>query len=152
MNVEELRRKYRPDSVLALFVGESSPAGGTFFYAGNSQMYRYMREVFGHPPDFLEWFKAKGYYLDDLSLRPINWNTTSERRKAHRGNIPGLAQRIGEYDPIVIVTVLKSIGPAVEAAIEMASSRAQHHVVAFPGNGQQGRFRREMAEIIPKLP
>lgn len=43
MNVEELRRKYRPDKVLALFVGESAPAGGTFFYAGNSQMYRYVR-------------------------------------------------------------------------------------------------------------
>ncbi len=50
VNVEELRQHHRPEKILTLFVGESAPAGGTYFYAENSQMYRYMREVFGSPP------------------------------------------------------------------------------------------------------
>jgi hypothetical protein len=62
--VEECRARYRPKKILTLFVGESAPAGGTFFYFGNSGMARYMQQVF--PPqggDFLEAFKERGWYL-----------------------------------------------------------------------------------------
>ena len=152
MNVEGLRHQYRPEKILTLFVGESAPSGGTFFYAENSQMYRYMREVFGNPPDFLSRFMSKGCFLDDLVLTPVNHRSDAERRAAHRASIPSLADRIAEYSPLAIVAVPKKIGPAVEEAIFRASSSAQHYVVAFPGNGQQGRFRREMAAIVPKLP
>jgi hypothetical protein len=36
----ELRARYRPTKVRVPFVGEEPPASGTFFYAGNSQVYR----------------------------------------------------------------------------------------------------------------
>ena len=44
---EEMRARYRPAQVSVLFVGESAPAGGKFFYDGNNQMYRAFREALG---------------------------------------------------------------------------------------------------------
>ena len=39
MTNEELRRKYRPGRVRLLFIGESPPASGRFFYRRNSGLY-----------------------------------------------------------------------------------------------------------------
>jgi hypothetical protein len=53
-----------------LFVGESRPAGGTFFYAGNSHRFRYTAEAFGYQAsvaagaeEFLTRFMELGCYL-----------------------------------------------------------------------------------------
>jgi hypothetical protein len=37
-SLESLRQSYRPQQVRVLFVGESPPAGGTFFYRANSNL------------------------------------------------------------------------------------------------------------------
>jgi hypothetical protein len=54
--VEETRRSFRPAKIATLFVGESAPAAGVFFYYGNSGMTRYMRraieQVSGPTDDF----------------------------------------------------------------------------------------------------
>jgi hypothetical protein len=63
-----------------------------------------------------------------------------------------LADRIAEYQPQAIVTVLLRIKEIVEAAAAAAGSDAPTYAVPFPGNGQQARFLREMADILPKLP
>jgi hypothetical protein len=62
-----------------LFLGESPPAGGTFFYYANSKLYDATREAFeaGIPAlrrtdDFLDAFKRLGCYLEDLSPVPVN--------------------------------------------------------------------------------
>ena len=60
MSVEETRARFRPPHILTLFVGESAPIGGTFFYYGNSGMTHYMKqaveEVLGVSDNFLERF------------------------------------------------------------------------------------------------
>ena len=71
-DLEKLRRSFRPHRITTLFVGESPPQGGTFFYRGDSVLYHKMREALGASADFLAEFKAKGCYLDDLVLYPIN--------------------------------------------------------------------------------
>lgn len=43
---ELLRRRYLPKETRVLFVGESSPSGGTFFYAANSNLYFATEEAF----------------------------------------------------------------------------------------------------------
>ncbi len=78
MNSEDVRARYRPRDVDVLFIGEPPPAGGTFFYAGNSSRYYATEEAFrrGVPEllsgDFLDDFRALGCFLDDLCLRPAN--------------------------------------------------------------------------------
>src|SRR5690242_19723225 len=76
--IEALRLKYRPPVAYTLFVGESAPASGRFFYHGNTLFTRYMQNAFdaayGHSTDvpFLMRFKSFGWYLDDLVLTPVN--------------------------------------------------------------------------------
>jgi hypothetical protein len=156
MQHDELRAAYRPSAIRVLFVGEAPPAGGTFFYAANSQVYRYLKEVLephlGWPTDFLAAFAARGYFLDDLVTEPVDHIPLGERTPIFRKSVPLLAHRLREYRPQLIVTVLKRIEDHVEESRQVAGIEAPHYKVPFPGNGQQANFRRRMAEILPHFP
>ena len=43
--VEATREQFRPKRVMTLFVGESAPASGDFFYYGNNAMLRHMQRA-----------------------------------------------------------------------------------------------------------
>jgi hypothetical protein len=152
--IEAIRARYRPERITTLFVGESAPFSGRFFYYGNSAMSRYMQRAMAldASSDFLEAFKACGWYLDDLVLEPVNRLTKAERKAKWLGAQDSLAQRIAEYQPLAIVTLLRAIKDIVEAAAIAARCDAPRYAVPFPGNGLQGRFLSEMAHIIPRLP
>jgi hypothetical protein len=68
--VEATRLSFRPERITTLFVGESAPASGDFFYYGKSAMTRCLKEAIENAlaktDDFLEKFKRYGWYLDDL--------------------------------------------------------------------------------------
>jgi hypothetical protein len=156
IDVEAVRQQYRPARITTLFVGESAPHGGAFFYRGDSGMLRYMRStvepVLGRSDDFLKTFKAYGWYLDDLVLKPVNHLSNSQRRALCRAAQHSLAERIAAYQPQAIVSLLKSIEPSVRAAAIAAGSNAPLYAVPFPGMGQQVKFRDAMRHLIPKLP
>ena len=83
--IERLRLQYRPERITVLFVGEAPPASDSFFYRGNSGLTNYMRDALGGPEgdiEFLSWFKARGWYLDDLVTTPIE--NLGDRRKKCR--------------------------------------------------------------------
>ena len=154
---ETIRAQFRPERVLTLFVGESAPHSGAFFYSGDTQMLRSIRraveEVLGKSDDFLETFKAYGWFLDDLVLTPVNHIKEKSLRRAKCLEAQGsLATRIAAYQPKAIVSLLKSIEPFVNTAADAAGSDAPRYVVPFPGMGQQSRFKNAMASLIPKLP
>ena len=154
--VEAVRARYRPERIKTLFVGESAPYSGDFFYCGNTAMLRYMRRAvelaFGETGNFLESFKAYGWYLDDLVLTPVNHLTKSQRKAKCLDAQKSLADRIVVYQPEAIVSLLIVIEPFVNAAAITAGNDAPRYAVPFPGMGQQVRFHAAMARIIPKLP
>ena len=154
--IEAIRARYRPDHITTLFVGESAPVSGTFFYTGDSMtgcMKRAVDEALGPSDvDFLARFKSLGWFLDDLSLEPVNGLARPARQAARRAAQSGLATRIAQYQPKAIVSLLIGIGDIVEAAAIEAGSDAVRYVVPFPGMGQQARFRAAMAKIVPLLP
>jgi hypothetical protein len=165
--VEAARSRYRPERILTLFVGESAPYKGKFFYYGNSAMARYMERamktalgknitILGDPTGFLDTFKAFGWYLDDLVLSPVNHLPKSKRQAKCLAAQSSLANRIPEYRSLAIVTLLVSIKHIVEAATIAAGNNASQFSVPFPGNGHQARFQHEMVRIIrnelPRLP
>jgi hypothetical protein len=154
--VEAVRARYRPDQIKTLFVGESAPYSGDFFYCGDNAMLHHMQRAvemaLGESSDFLKSFKAYGWYLDDLVLTPVNHLTKSQREAECLGAQKSLADRIAVYRPEAIVSLLISIKPFVDAAAIAAGSNAPRYAVPFPGMGQQARFQTAMASIIPKLP
>jgi hypothetical protein len=156
-SVELFRQQNRPARILTLFVGESAPHSGKFFYLGNTALRRHMQEAIeaaklGGFGDFLERFKSYGWYLDDLVLSPVNELTKVERKAACLNAQKSLAERIAKYRPEAIVPLLLSIKDVVQGAARDAGSTAPCYPVPFAGMGQQNRFRKEMARILPKLP
>ncbi len=152
-DTEDMRQQFKPNPIKVLFVGESAPVNETFFYRANSQAYRYMKQAFGDPDDFLKHFKGRGFFLDDLVLSPVNHLTPAQRRQQCEDAIPSLAERLSIYRPLVVVSLMLAIEDMVEAAINQAGLySAAHCSVPFPGTGQQNRFLEKMAAIIPQLP
>lgn len=151
-DLEKLRKSFKPQSIKTLFVGESAPSGGTFFYLENSNAYRYMKKAFGCPDDFLNWFKAHAFYLDDLVPFPIDdLQKESDRRRMHDEHVADLAGRITTHDPVTVVCLLRGIDRPVRKALEVSDSQANYHCVHFPGNGQQNKFLADMKEILPSI-
>jgi hypothetical protein len=77
ISIETIRLAFRPDRITTLFVGESAPISGDFFYCGGTALERVMRSAIEGSlgptsGDFLGAFKAYGWYLDDLVLTPID--------------------------------------------------------------------------------
>ena len=157
---EATRAEYRPAEIKILFVGESPPAGGTFFYYGNSNLARYTREAFETAFDrrfsgmnaFLDFFKQQGCYLDDLCLVPVkNMNKTQRNAERQRG-ADTLAERIQAYDPDYIIIVMIGIEGHVVGALYRADLQSiPRTALPFPSHGNQSRYVNELADTLKDL-
>lgn len=158
---ETKRREYRPEHIRVLFVGESPPANGTFFYCGNSLLARYTRTAFeavygpyDDMPSFLRAFKDLGCYLEDLSTEPINHLPRDEREVKRNNAIPELSARIREHCPEkAIIGCMMAIEAHVHRAVSDAGvgDRIPVHFLPFPAQGHQQRYVNELAELLRKL-
>ena len=90
---------------MTFFVGQSAPVSGDFFYYGNNAMLTHMQraveQALGGGGDFLDRFKAYGWYLDDLVLTPVNQLKGAERGAKCRG---AQSQPCGSYCGISAVS------------------------------------------------
>jgi hypothetical protein len=111
-----------------LFIAESPPVGGTFFYRANSDLFHTTQEAFAKGArsfrraiDFLSAFKAVGCYLEDLAVEPVNGLSPRQRREACKAGIAPLARRIRPLNPRVVVIVSYGIEQWVADALERAT-------------------------------
>jgi hypothetical protein len=136
---EQLRRRYRPDPVRLLFIGESPPASGRFFYRGDSGLYRAMQEAFRRVApgvtntDFLGTFRASGCYLIDLSLEPVDHLGAAARKAACLASEPTLTRQILRLRPTAIATLVRSIEGNVARAIKRAGWEGPVIDLPYPG-------------------
>lgn len=153
---EALRQRYRPDDIVVLFVGESAPAGGTFFYEANSNLFRATREAcalaFGNVPDgtaFLRWFRDQGFWLCDLTDRPVNRKRGRPRKLEVNAGVAGLAAVIADAQPDFVVSVKTSIETEVRQAAERAGFAGNRIVVLpFPLYQWRVAYVRELARFL----
>jgi hypothetical protein len=158
---EALRLRYRPRQIQVLFVAESRPAGGTFFYAANSHLVRYteaaFRHVYGFAPmpltDFLDAFKAAGCYLEDLCPEPVNQiKTHALRRAAWKKGTAHLAKRLEGISPLAIIPIHKGSEPYVRETVEKAGLlNVLKPAIPFPSMGNHPRYRKELSLLIREL-
>ena len=148
---ERLRRRYRPARVRLLFVGESPPASGRFFYQADSGLYRAIRRTFlsAFPDledaDFLEAFRNLDCYLVDLCGRPVDGLSMEQRRLAWTQGETRLAAMIRQLEPEVIVTVVRSIAANVARAQARAKWQGPHIELPYPGRWKTHRLAFERA-------
>ncbi len=150
-NLEELRKSFRPHRITTLFVGESAPQSGRFFYSGNSSLFYAMQRAFGGAATFLEDFKRSGFYLDDLVHVPVNKLESRERSALRWQSVSSLADRLGDYKPEAIVIVMRAIKPMVLEAMRGAGILYEPYCTPHPAFGNWTRFHGAMTEIIYSL-
>jgi hypothetical protein len=148
---ERLRRRYRPARVRMLFIGESPPASGRFFYQADSGLYRAIRQTFlsAFPDltnaDFLKSFRKLDCYLVDLCGNPVDHLPMKQRRLACARGEAQLAAQIRQLDPETIVTVVRSIAANVERAQARAKWQGTHIELPYPGRWKTHRDAFEQA-------
>ena len=156
---ERLRREFRPEAVRLLFIGESPPASGRFFYRRDSGLYRAMREVFQMidpsitDSTFLTVFQESGCYLFDLCPEPVDHLSATARRDACRLAEGNLSRVIDRLQSAMIATLLRSIESNVLASIATARWRGSLLHLPYPGQWKSHReaFVRELAPAIRPL-
>lgn len=156
-DAEALRRSFLPREVRVLFVGESPPAGGTFFYAADSGLYRATRDAFNEAlpelrgGDFLQQFSALGCYLDDLCHEPVNHLNATERLNSRRRGESVFAQTLRDLRPRVVVILLKAIAPNISRAAKLAGcGEIERHVLTYPSRWHRHRiaYRNELSALV----
>ncbi len=136
---ERLLRRYRPDRVQILFIGEAPPASGRFFYLRDSGLYRAIRDAFRimnsaiTEETFLGVFQAAGCYLIDICGEPVDDLDSKSRQAACRTGEPVLARSIRKLQPQVIVTMLRSITGNVDRAVIRAQWHGEKTELPYPG-------------------
>jgi hypothetical protein len=155
---ERLRKRYRPDRVEILFVGESPPASGRFFYQADSGLYRAVGDTFvaAFPPlqkaEFLNSFRSLGCYLVDLCGEPVDKMTRHARQCACRAGEVRLGRTIRALRPKIIVTIVRSIRENVRRAQEQAGWSGVYLDLPYPGRWYRHRmqFRRQLLPLLHK--
>ena len=154
--VEALRDQFRPERVRWLFVGESSPAGGTHFYRANSNLFRATQEAFAAAlgsdvppgPAFLHFFRDHGCWLVDLASEPVNRLAKGARGPAVGAGRDRLARLIGETDPERIIVVKASIASDVGAASRVAGFEGETLELPFPVRQWKSEYVRRLEDAV----
>jgi len=138
---EELRRRYKPESTQVLFVGESRPNGGTFFFNGSSNLHRWTRKAFEtacgrtyrDARAFLAAFRDAGFWLADLCPDPVDGLKGTPRRDACTAGEPALSRLLTELQPHTVIGVKLDLKPHIQRAITLAGGKSPVlHVLPFP--------------------
>lgn len=156
---ERLRKRYRPNRVRLLFVGESPPASGRFFYQADSGLYRAVREAFVKvfpavaEPDFLASFRDLGCYLVDLCGAPVDRMARRQRQQICRDSEVRLSRLIKDFQPEAVITVVRSIALNVTRAQQLARWSGSHLVLPYPGRWHHHRiaFLRTLSPVLAEI-
>ena len=155
---ERLRRRYRPNKVRVLFVGEAPPASGRFFYQADSGLYRAVRDTFINvfpeigESEFLGSFQALGCYLVDLCGRPVDRLPHKQRTKACRDGEVRLARILKQLRPEIVITVVRSISANVRRSQQRIHWAGCHVELPYPGRWHHHRiaFTRGLGLVLRK--
>lgn len=145
---ENLRKNYKPDNVEVLFIGESRPQGGTFFYQEDSSLYRETKKAFDEylTQDIftLGNFKKWNCWLYDICKNPVNALDDAKRIGCIHKNIPRLVDVLETEKPKLIIVCKKTfVEPEIRSSYVMNTFRNGESIffLSHPGHGNQSKFR-----------
>ncbi|MBU8920935.1 MAG: hypothetical protein KOO63_03645 [Bacteroidales bacterium] len=160
-----LRNRYRPPRIQTVFILESPPASGKYFYdpdgSIHEQLFSAMMDLLDFEPetkrDGLEYFSRTGHFLVDATYEPVNELRGKTREAAILRNYDNLVEdlrALGASNTIDFVLIKANIcqllGPRLEADGFNVLNRGVS--IPFPGSGQQGNFRKVLPEVYKFKP
>jgi hypothetical protein len=155
-DLERVRERYRPETIDLLLVGESRPAGGTFFYLANSNLFYATHQAFqvavgSVPPgaEFLDYLKDRGVWLYDISAEPVDRMRGRPRRSAVQARTRELVDVLRHAQPRRVVAIKKDLGPTVKQALADAGLSSERlTVLPFPLYQWRADYVRGLAQLI----
>lgn len=162
----ELRRKWRPEPVRVLLVGESAPDPGAadrrFFYAPtltrSDNLFRgVVLALYGRSPGsagdpkepWLRRLRDDGVYLADLVPYPVNGLGSSARRRAQREHADALVETARTIDPEGIIVCHGPTYNAVAGPLRQAGLPLLHdEPIPFPLGNWRERFAAEVRAAL----
>ncbi|MDQ3647626.1 MAG: hypothetical protein M3433_03390 [Actinomycetota bacterium] len=150
-------RKYKPQRVKLLLVGEAPPAAlDRYFYFedahGHDSLFRYVvRAVLKTEPtrsdkrEMLARLRDTGVFLVDLKIDPVDGSPLAE-------HVPGLLGRVRRLEPKKIILIKATVYDAAYAALSEAGLPVVPVRVPFPGSGQQRRFEEDFRRALRQRP
>lgn len=151
-----LRDKYKPNKVKFLFVGESRPYSGNYFYCKNSYLYFYTKKAFEQAGiDFsIQTFKNMGCWLYDVCDEPVNKGLSkAERRKLIINGLNNLENVVNELKPEYVFVVKKG---DMKLAFEKVCSVGYISGITtfnlhFPSCSWQEKYADELEKILKRI-
>jgi hypothetical protein len=158
---KEMREAYRPERINAIFVLESPPKSGKYFYnpdgAVGEQLFRAMMKFIKvEPPtkqDGLRAFKDQGFIVVDASYAPVNDFKGKAGDEAILREYDSLPRDLDLLNPnkdvpliLVKANVYKLLGKHLrEAGFRVINNDIK---IPFPGSGRQKEFIDKLAAVV----
>ncbi len=168
---ERLRYSYLPRKVRLLFIAESPPASGGFFYnsktIGRDYLFAETMRGLGLWPDhktmrkdfdkrrLLKQFQSMGCFLIDSSHSPVDKLRSLERNTRVLREIPRLLRKIEKLKPGRIVIVKKNVFMLVRPELEkrhLATRVLNKKFLPFPSHGHQPEYRKRLRRLLDLSP
>ena len=156
-----LKNKYVPENLKIVFVLESPPASGKYFYDKNGRvsepLFSAMMKLLEFEPqdkrEGLKYFAESGYFLDDATYEPVNQLRGQIRENIILKNYPNLVadlRKLGVPEQINVILVKANICRLLKQKLldDGFNVLNQDEIVPFPSNGQQNKFRIAVQKVM----
>jgi len=163
------RNKYKPGKVNVLFIAESPPSSGGYFYAektiGKDHLFRETMKALEfwpiHRPmrkgcdkrRMLNEFRSIGFFLIDACEIPVDRLRSRERRLSTVQGALSLPRRVKSLDPDRILIVEKTVFKPARQVLSDAgfgNRILNTKPLPFPCHGNQRKYRMMLKQLIAK--
>lgn len=156
-----MRNKYIPAALKTVFVLESPPASGMYFYNEDGRvgepLFSAMMKLLDlralNKREGLELFAKTGHLLVDATYTPVNHLTDVERNAVILESVEELVadlKKFAETSTIELILVKANVCRLLESRLIARGFNVMNNgtVIPFPSTGQQTRFLREARKVL----
>ncbi len=156
----KLRNCYKPRNLNTVFVLESPPISGKYFYDEtglvSEPLFAAMMELLKYKPknkkEGLAYFSSSGHLLVDATYIPVNNMKDRERKNTIIGSYGELVDDLkilGAHSSVRLILIKANICRLLQDKLVQDGFNVANKgiVVPFPSTGQQGNFRKKMREV-----
>jgi hypothetical protein len=156
----KLRNKYLPEVLRIIFILESPPASGKYFYdetgSTTEPLYNEMMTALHYKPvdkkDGLKFFKNHGFFLVDSTYKPVDKIKDKEREATILSDFKNLIDDLESINvkKSQLILIKANICRLLEDKLKLKGFCVLNEgiIVPFPSSGQQKRFHIEIAKIL----
>jgi len=158
---KKLRSKYLPEKIVVIFVLESPPASGKYFYNEDGKMneilFMTMMKLINYKAkdkkDGLAEFKKKGFFIVDSTYQQVDSiKDDKEKNLIIIKDLPNLIKDLqeiaGKKKNIKLIPVKKNVCEIISGPVSSMGFKVIKKTFPFPVSYQQKRFLKGVGEII----